>query len=40
MRATHVPGARKAVVGDTAHMLNIEKPRVFNTLVLDFLASL
>lgn len=40
MLATRIPGTQKAVVGDTAHMLNVEKPDVFNTLVLDFLANL
>ncbi len=38
--ASRIPNAQKAVVSDTAHMLNMEKPDVFNTLVLDFLAHL
>jgi pimeloyl-ACP methyl ester carboxylesterase len=37
--ATQIPGARKAVMHDTAHAPNIEKPDEFNRLVLDFLAS-
>jgi pimeloyl-ACP methyl ester carboxylesterase len=34
-----VPGARKAVIPGTAHMLNMEKPAEFNRLVLDFLEE-
>jgi pimeloyl-ACP methyl ester carboxylesterase len=34
-----VPGARKAVITDTAHVPNMERPQEFNRLVLDFLAS-
>lgn len=40
MVATRIPNAQKAVVAETAHMLNMEKPEVFNRLVLDFLAAL
>ena len=37
---THIPGARKAVLSDTAHMANMEKPEQFNRLVLTFLEQL
>ncbi len=37
---THVPGARKAVIANTAHHLNVEQPDEFNRIVLDFLKSL
>ena len=37
--ARRVPGARKAVIKDTAHVPNMERPQEFNRLVLDFLAS-
>jgi pimeloyl-ACP methyl ester carboxylesterase len=35
-----VPGARKAVIANTAHHLNVEQPDEFNRIVLDFLNSL
>jgi pimeloyl-ACP methyl ester carboxylesterase len=35
-----IPGARKAVIADTAHVPNKEKPDEFNRLVLDFLGGL
>ena len=38
--ATDIPGARKAVLSDAAHMANMEKPEQFNRLVLSFLESL
>jgi pimeloyl-ACP methyl ester carboxylesterase len=34
-----IPGARKAVIQDAAHLPSMEKPEEFNRLVLDFLAS-
>ncbi len=37
--AARVPGARKAVIRDAAHVPNMERPDEFNRLVLDFLAS-
>jgi 3-oxoadipate enol-lactonase len=37
---TYVPGARKAVIANTAHHLNVEQPDEFNRIVLDFLNSL
>jgi pimeloyl-ACP methyl ester carboxylesterase len=37
--ATSVPGAGKAIVTGTAHMLTMERPHEFETIVLDFLAS-
>ena len=33
-----IPGARKAVIPNTAHVPNMERPAEFNRLVLDFLA--
>jgi pimeloyl-ACP methyl ester carboxylesterase len=38
--AANVPGARKVVMHDTAHVPNMEKPEEFNRIVLDFLGSL
>ncbi len=35
-----IPNAKKAVIHDTAHHPNMEKPAEFNHIVLDFLASL
>lgn len=37
--ARSVPGARKVVVPDAAHLLNMEKPDELNRLVLDFLRE-
>ena len=37
--AAKIPGARKAVMEGVSHHLNMEKPRQFNQLVLDFLKS-
>ena len=34
-----IPGARKAVIPNTAHVPNMERPAEFNRLVLDFLAG-
>jgi 3-oxoadipate enol-lactonase len=38
--ATTIPGARKIVLPNTAHVPNMEQPEEFNRLVLDFLGSL
>ena len=38
MLATRIPNAQIASIADTAHFPNIEKPALFNKLVLDFLA--
>jgi 3-oxoadipate enol-lactonase len=38
--AATIPGARKVVLPNTAHVPNMEQPEVFNRLVLDFLDSL
>jgi 3-oxoadipate enol-lactonase len=38
--ANEVPGAHQAVIPGTAHMLNMERPREFNRLVLDFLKGI
>ncbi len=35
-----VPGARKAVIPDAAHVPNMERPAAFNRLVLEFLTGL
>lgn len=37
---SYVTGTRKVVVPNTAHHLNMERPDVFNSLVLDFLSDL
>ncbi len=37
--ATGIPGARKVVIPNTAHMPNMEKPDEFNRIVLDFLKG-
>jgi 3-oxoadipate enol-lactonase len=37
--AADIPGARLAVISDTAHVPNMEKPEEFNRLVLEFLSS-
>jgi pimeloyl-ACP methyl ester carboxylesterase len=37
--AEQVPGARKVVIPDVAHMVNMEKPQEFNDLVLEFLSA-
>ena len=38
--AAEIPGARKAVISETAHHPFMEKPAEFNEIVLDFLKSL
>ena len=38
--AEHVAGARKVVFSGAAHMVNMEQPERFNTLVLEFLRAL
>ncbi len=35
-----VPGAKKVVIPGVAHMVNMEKPEMFNKAVLDFLENL
>ena len=37
--AREIPGARKVVLANTAHMVNMERPAEFNRLVLEFLAE-
>jgi pimeloyl-ACP methyl ester carboxylesterase len=37
--ASQIPGARKAVMRDTAHAPNMERPEEFNRLVLEFLDA-
>ncbi|MDP9364254.1 MAG: alpha/beta hydrolase, partial [Chloroflexota bacterium] len=38
--AAGIPGARRAVIPNTAHLPNLERPAEFNRLVLEFLAGL
>jgi 3-oxoadipate enol-lactonase len=38
--AERVPGARKVVIPDVAHMVNLEKPEEFNRIVVEFLSRL
>lgn len=38
--AAEIPGARKVVMSNTAHVPNMEQPEAFNQIVLDFLASI
>ncbi|UCC48268.1 MAG: alpha/beta fold hydrolase [Gemmatimonadota bacterium] len=38
--AERVPGARKVVIPDVAHMVSMEKPEEFNRVVLEFLSRL
>lgn len=38
--AQKIPGARKAIIADAGHGVNIDQPQVFATTVLDFLDSL
>jgi pimeloyl-ACP methyl ester carboxylesterase len=37
--ASKVPGARKVVIKDAAHLPSLERPEEFNRLVLDFLLA-
>ena len=37
--AARVPGARKAIIANAAHVPNMERPEEFNRLVLDFLDA-
>lgn len=37
--AAEIPGARQEMIPGVAHLLNMEKPEVFNRLVLDFLRQ-
>jgi 3-oxoadipate enol-lactonase len=38
--AARIPGARKEVLADTAHMVNLERPQEFGALLDEFLAGL
>jgi pimeloyl-ACP methyl ester carboxylesterase len=38
--ASRIPDARKVVLPDVAHMVNLERPRAFLTLIDEFLADL
>jgi pimeloyl-ACP methyl ester carboxylesterase len=35
-----IPNAKKVVIADAAHMMNIEKPTKFNEIVLEFLGDI
>jgi 3-oxoadipate enol-lactonase len=37
MLVSKIPGARKAIIADAAHLPNLEHPEKFNSLLLDFL---
>jgi pimeloyl-ACP methyl ester carboxylesterase len=37
--ASEVPGAKKLIISDTAHIPNMEKPHEFNQAVLEFLGA-
>ncbi len=37
--AQHIPGAKRIVIKDVAHMLNMEKPKELNSLIKDFLGN-
>ncbi|HEY6421258.1 MAG TPA: alpha/beta hydrolase, partial [Candidatus Binataceae bacterium] len=37
--AEKIAGARKVVIPNTAHMVNMERPREFEALLLEFLAG-
>jgi pimeloyl-ACP methyl ester carboxylesterase len=39
MLASSIKGARKAVIHDAAHLPNLEHPKEFNRIVLDFLLE-
>jgi pimeloyl-ACP methyl ester carboxylesterase len=38
--AQKIPDAKKVIVADAGHGVNIDQPQVFNSTVLDFLDSL
>ncbi len=38
--AREIPGARREIIADAAHMVSMEQPQEFNHLVLDFLGEL
>jgi len=37
--ATGIPGAKKVIIPGVAHLPNMEKPKEFNRIVLDFLSE-
>jgi len=37
--AAEIPDAKKQIISDVAHMVNMEKPAEFNRIVLDFLRA-
>jgi 3-oxoadipate enol-lactonase len=39
LMATEIPNARLEIVPNTAHMVNMEEPELFNRLVLEFLGA-
>ncbi len=38
--ATRISGAKKAIIHEAAHLLNMEKPNEFNQIVLEFLGEI
>ena len=38
--ATRISGAKKAIIHEAAHLLNMEKPNEFNQIVLEFLGKI
>jgi pimeloyl-ACP methyl ester carboxylesterase len=38
--ASRIPGARKIVIPDAGHNVNLDQPEAFNAAVLDFLAEI
>lgn len=38
--AQKIPGAKKVIIANAGHGVNIDQPRVFESIVLEFLASL
>ena len=38
--ATHIPGAQQKTIPGVAHLLNMEKPELFNQAVLEFLQEI
>ena len=38
--AANISGAKKVIIPDTAHLPNMEKPALFNQIVLEFLQGI
>jgi pimeloyl-ACP methyl ester carboxylesterase len=37
--SARIPGARKMIIPDSGHLLNLERPGAFNKIILDFLSE-